>query len=344
MSDPMDDLLKEVEKLTAEVSKLKALDLDNLSSGRSSSAKTTKSTKTKKTPDWVIDWNRRHASNGAVKTVVQTTVDEATKKEHTTLVSPPVVTRHKRNLDTEEVEEFVVDAGLPDHLRLDVKHADRPSPIKWADQPTHDTIVPHGIAPSKEATIASNPNSDRGAREYLAANPGKPLDLSREEGPTKPMRKQIIGMNKVWKYRNFKKCLNCESFDTWEARYEAYSDGVNKVHAEIWCTTCGSVDFEVAKNNPSHIGSWAPPKETPKQAEARKQRSAYRRERAIFSLVQKPKTAQQLCVWFREVEKYEAVDFVMIEIMLKRMSEDGLVVQKNGVWWDAEDFLFENTK
>jgi hypothetical protein len=324
-------LLSEVERLQREMEDLKKLDLDTiLSSGRSSRATTSRKSRHEK-PDWVKDWNRKNASHGAVTTIVKTTdtfhEESGIIDSKTELVEPVTTTTFSRNLKTGEVEEKITSAGLPGHLRLGVLHEDREPPIAWDDRPTSDAVPPRGLTAKEIA-------------EWDAKNPGNPLTL-RDEGPTKPVRKQMLRMNKVWKYRNFKKCANCEKYDTWEARTEPYAlANVGVVHAEIWCHTCGAVDFEVADNMPSHIGSWSPPRETDKEKQTRAKRQAYRRERSLYSLIEKPKTAMQLCAWFREVEGYKAVDAIMIELMLVKMRKEGLVVLKDGLWWDAEDRAF----
>lgn len=344
-------LAAEAARLAKEVSELKKLDLDSiLTSGRS--RKTTEDdgtprqrtpSKREVTPDWVLAWNRQNARHGEVKKIVTTTdtYHEATGivTSKTELTNPMLTTNYKRNLKTGEVEEQITSAGLPEHLRLDVAHDPIERPVLWP-RPTTDAVPPRELARWKSGPGASE--HAKRLEKWLAENPGNPLE-NREEGPTKPVRKQMLRMNKVWKYRNFKKCNNCELYDTWEARTQPYSDGVRIVHAEIWCHTCGAVEFEVSNSSPSHIGSWAPPKESSKEAAKRIELHSYRRERTIFSLVQSPKTAAQLTVWFREVEKYEGVDFVMIEIMLQKMRKQGRVVlESDGRWWEREDHEFEH--
>ena len=344
-------LMTELERLQAEVDKLKKIDADNLftSSRRAPAENDSRPRKPKanEKPDWVKSWNRQNASHGPVKTLVKTTdtyhEDTGIVETKTELVEPVITVEYARDLATGEVEEIVKEAGLPEHLRLDKQHEDRKPPILWSEKPTHDGLIPSDLGPAQTAKFAVNPNNDRAVREYLAANPGNPLDV-RDEGPTKPVRKQMTRLNKVWKYRNFKKCGICESYDTWEARTDPYDDGVRVVHAEVWCHTCGATDFEVSDHMPAHIGSWAPRKETTNEAKKRRARQMYRRERSIFSLVESPKTAAELTAWFRDIEHYEAVDFIMIELMLKRMQSEGLVHfdKKSGKWWESEDYSFEH--
>lgn len=57
-----------------------------------------------------------------------------------------------------------------------------------------------------------------------------------------PMRSkhQRTMINKIWKYRNFKKCGVCGGFDTYKTRNLDDTNGV-----EIWCYQCGAKDDEV---------------------------------------------------------------------------------------------------
>lgn len=204
----------------------------------------------------------------------------------------------------------------------------KPHEVSWPGRPTTNTVAPRGL-------------TNREAVAYEAV--GGELEL-RDEGPTKPMRKQMLMMNKVWKYRNFKKCSHCGAFDTWESRTDPWAEdkfGPRPTHSEIWCQTCSATDLEVSDNLPAHIGSWAPPKVTEKEKLQSAARKRYRWERTIFALVQSPKTAAELCVWFRTVENYKAVDFIMLELQLKQMAIHGLVVRVDGKWWDAADYAFE---
>lgn len=336
--------------LSAEVAELQKLDLDDIlaqsTSRRRSTSDSTASQRKKpkhEKPDWVTAWNKQHASHGEVREVVKTTETYSEADgfgSRTEQLQPVVRTTLKRDIDADAKNiwsgeesafvEIVESAGLPDHLQLGVKHDERPSPVKWDQRPTHDGLIRKDL-PLREAL------------KELEKNPCKELKVP-DEGPTKPVRKQMLRLNKVWKYRNFKKCSNCEAFDTWEARVDPYNvENVGIVHAEIWCHTCGATDFEVADNMPAHIGSWAPPKETDKERADKEKRRAYREERALYSLVQSPKTIGELLVWFRDVEGYSAVDLVMLEIMLKRMQKQGRTVRDaDGKWWDREDFLFEH--
>jgi hypothetical protein len=327
-------LSDQLAKLSEDIAKLEKIDPDALFAP----SKTKRSTpnesrpikpKANEKPDWIKEWNKKNASHGPVKKIVET-----------------VETFHEETGEFEVKTALLEPVVLPDHLKLGVLHEDRPQSVVWAEQPKFDGLL--------------DPNLPlRQARKKLEENPGNPLTL-RDEGPIKPVRKQMTRLNKVWKYRNFRKCGVCEEFDTWEARVDPYNkENVGIVHAEIWCHKCGATDFEVSDSMPNHIGSWIPPKETSKQAKDRAARQAYRRERTIFSLVQQPKTAMELNVWFREVEKYfvrtkdkhgdwiivPATDVIMLELMLKRMASEGLVVcDKAGKWWEREDFIFENTK
>ena len=261
-------------------------------------------------PDWVKDWNRANASTGQVKHIMKTDPKTGVAEKVLPVVVVPVKPR---------------------------------APIAWDERPTSSAVPPRGL-------------TNRELAEWEIANPGKPLNL-KDEGPTKPSRKQLLAMNKVWKYRNFKHCLHCSEFytkadaelandpklvgklkkgtyDTWESRTDPHDDklGVRLTHAEIWCHTCGCVDLEVAKTLPAHIGTWTPPKEGKQEREKRLEREAYRRERTIFSLKQSPKTVPQLCDWFRTVELYEGVDFIMLDLMLNKMRAEGLVVLVDGKW------------
>ncbi len=340
-----DEVMKQIAELTKQVSELKKIDLDAVfanskkKTGRTSSGKESNDSrptrpKPNEKPDWVKDWNRRHASHGRTQTIVKTTE----------------VYHQDGKVDVKT--ELLQPVALPDHLRLGKLHNEPASLVRW-DAPTSDAVPPRGLTATE-------------LRAWDAANPGNPLNL-RDEGPTKPMRKQRLGMEKVWKYRNFRYCLHCSEFyseaeaeamgdpemagklkkgvfDTWESRTDPYATqlGVRPTHAQIWCYNCGCVEDEVSLSVPSHIGSWAPPKELPKEKAKRLERQAYRRSRTIYSLVEAPKTAQQLCIWFREVEHYEGVDFIMIELMLHKMRKEGLVIYQDAQWWEMEDYLFEH--
>ncbi len=313
----MDDLEKaqaELELLEKTLKTLREFDVDLVTSARGKGGRKKKDSK----PDWVKDWEARNTSNSAVKHIVKTTevVDEATK----------VVLGRK----TELIEPVV----LPAELALGVLHEDRKPVINWSERPTHDVVAPRGL-------------SARAAQLYEQVNAGNPLEL-RDEGPAKPVRKQMLMLNKVWKYRNFKKCLNCEAYDTWESRTDPYNEalGVRQTHAEIWCHTCGAIETEVSNSSPAHIGSWSPPRETEKERRSKEERRGYRWARATYSLVQSPKTVGELVKWFREVELYEAVDMPMLDIQLRQMQQKQLVVleKSTGKWWDKSDYDFERSK
>lgn len=316
LQDQLADLRKQIEEL-------QKLDLDaNLDVA--APAKTRASGKTRKDyrPDWVKEFDRKNAT-GTVKHVVKT------EEGKTELLEPITTTKHRRNQETGEIEEIVVEAGLPEHLKLGVLHSDRDA-IKWKERPTHDGVAPRDLSP-------------REREDWLKRNPGKPLpkDL---EGPIKPVRKQMERLGKVWKYRNFKKCANCEAFDTWEARFDPYVKGAHLVHAEVWCHTCGSVDFEVTENMPTNIGTWAPRKDTPKEQKLREQRRQYRWAIALTALSHGPMTDWELLKYFRDREKYEAVDIHIVQIQLKQMQEKRLVVLRDGKWWNPEDYSTRNQK
>lgn len=301
MSDDVDKLQAEVERLARQLKELQEFDVDSLAGRGGKSRKR------------AVDHGKFAASyaHGEVRTIVQTTKAE-----------------------TGEITELVAPVVLPPDKALGVLHDDRKPAIHWADQPKTDELAPHGL-------------THRAAREWAEANPGNPLNL-RDEGPTKPVRKQMTRLNKVWKYRNFKQCTNCDSYDTWESRTDPYAVdlGPRQTHSEIWCQTCGATDIEVSDNPPAHIGSWVPKKETDKQRVERLQRKAYRRERTTYSLVQEPKTVGHLAKWFREVERYEAIDVPMLEIQLRQMQRENLVVleKTTGKWWDKQDYDFERSK
>jgi hypothetical protein len=59
---------------------------------------------------------------------------------------------------------------------------------------------------------------------------------------TTPMRSkhQRTMINKIWKYRNFKKCGQCGCFDTYKSRSLADTHGV-----DVWCYQCGAQDEDV---------------------------------------------------------------------------------------------------
>lgn len=271
------------------------------------------------TPQWVADYKRKYASHGEVKHILRTTdVYEASgrliEKDRTERLLPVIVPPPKM-----------------------------PPPIEWQTRPTHDGVAPRMLSPQEK-------------KRWLDENPGQLIPLGKQlEGPTRPVRKQMARLNKVWRYRNFQACRHCSEFDergkvvpgkgtydTWEARTDPSESPVGAVHSLIWCHSCGATDREVAKELPANVGVWSPPKESDKEIAEKEARRKYREERALFFLVQSPKTVPELTRCFREVDKYKAVDFVMIEIMLRRMERQGRVVLSEGRWWDGEDYLFEH--
>lgn len=60
-----------------------------------------------------------------------------------------------------------------------------------------------------------------------------------------PMRSkhQRSMINKIWRYRNFKKCGQCGCFDTYKSRGLADTNGV-----DVWCYQCGAQDEDVLQD------------------------------------------------------------------------------------------------